>query len=239
MPEEKDKSIVDQSYYDESYFTGKGGGKKAIDPNTGEEKEWSYRGTDWTGHYFIINGLLRTFDGEIGSILDVGAGQGSFTDYAIRAGLRAKGYDYSEWAVANPLNLAKGHLFQADATDLKEEDNSWDLVYCSDMVEHIDKSKISKVIAHFYRITRRWVFLQFPCPGVGDVTDIFDAEKQDINLFPHYKLSGHVNMSPRPWWDELFQSFGFKVRDDLVQVFRDNTPPAVLTNWFNIVILEK
>jgi ubiquinone/menaquinone biosynthesis C-methylase UbiE len=236
----KEQEQAKQEYYDEDYFLH--ANKKIKDEVTGEELTAGYRGTDWTGHYFIVNGLLRTFDGELGSILELGSGQGSFVDYAIRVGLRCKGYDFSKWAVEHSLNYAVGHLSENDATEgVPEEDDSYDLVYCSDMVEHIYKSKIPKVVSEFYRITRRWVFLQFPCPGVGDVEGEFDAERhgKDHKLYAHYMRIGHLNMSPRKWWIDLFQGYGFKVRDDLVAKFRKNTPAPVLANWFNIVVLEK
>lgn len=238
VPEQAPEQAT-QQYYDADYFVN--ANKKIVDEVTGEEKVWGYSGTDWSGHYYIVNGILRTFKGEIGSVLDIGAGQGSFVDYANRAGLRCIGYDFSEWAVNNPLNYATGNLFVGNATNIAEENDSYDVVYSSDMLEHIYKSKVPAVIREFYRVTKRWVFLQFPCPGVGDVEGEFDEEIHD-KMHPHYAHymhAGHLNMSCRMWWDQLFKDCGFKIRDDLVTIFRDNTPNPILTNWFNIVILEK
>jgi len=234
--EENKKSEINQSYYDEDYFVK--GAKRVVDANTGEEKVWGYKGTDWSGNYFIVNGLLKTFNAEIGSVLDIGAGQGSFTDYAIRAGLVAKGYDYSEWAVNNPHNYAKGHLFQSDAESIPEKDNTYDLIFCSDMLEHIFKSRVDIVIKEFYRITRKWVFLQFP---VVVPEERFDMEKDDEthSLYAHFKIAGHVNMETRQWWDKLFKENGFEIRDDLVINFRGYVPRPVLMNWHNVVILYK
>lgn len=232
----EDKNATDQSYYDEHYFVK--GDKKIVDKNTGQEKVWGYQGTDWSGHYYIVQGLLAVFNGEIGSLLDVGAGQGSCTDYALRAGLNAKGYDFSDWAVKNALNYSKGNLFQGSATDIEEKDESWDLVYCSDMIEHIKQSEISKVFEEFHRITRKWVFLQWP---VCKPEEAFDFEKADEKhpLYSHFMIAGHLNMQPRTWWDSLFEDKGFVVRNDLVKPFRESAPPAVLANWLNIAFLEK
>ena len=225
-----------QKYYDEAYFVN--GSKKIVDANTGEEKVWGYKGTDWSGNYYVLEGILKIMRGEIGSVLDVGAGQGSFTDYAVRAGLRAKGYDFSEWAVANPHNYAKGHLFQASATDIPEEEESYDLIFCSDMVEHIKKSEANKVISEFYRISRKWVFLQFP---VVETKERFDFEKhgEDHPLYAHFMIAGHLNMETRAWWDKQFIAAGFEIRDDLVTQFRGKVPREILRNWNNIVVLEK
>jgi ubiquinone/menaquinone biosynthesis C-methylase UbiE len=238
--EEKKDNGTDQKYYDEQYFAT--ASKEIVDKNTGEKKVWGYQGTDWSGHFFIVKGILETFNAEFGSILDIGAGQASFTDYALRAGLKAKAYDFSEWAVARPHNFAQGHLFLGDATNITEEDNSWDVVYCSDLLEHLPKSKVHLAIKEFYRVSRKWVFLQFPVSGMNpNVDDSFDWEIHDKahKFYAHYMIARHLNMSFRKWWDELFTSIGFKIREDLVKKFRENTPSAVLDNWFNIVILEK
>lgn len=233
MPE---LTAEDQSYYDEDYFVR--GNKKIVDEVTGQEKVWGYKGTDWSGNYHILKGIMKVLKGEVGSVLDVGAGQGSFTDYSIRSGLNARGYDFSEWAVNHPHNHAKGCLFQADATKLPEPDDSWDLLFCSDMLEHIKKSEVHKVIDHFYRITRKWVFLQFP---VVEAEERFDAEKhgKDHRLYAHFMIAGHLNMETRGWWEKLFKDRGFQIRDDLVAQFRKQTPREVLMNWNNIIILEK
>jgi len=230
----------DQTYYDKDYFET--GSKKIIDKLTGETKVWGYKGTDWSGNYFVCKAIMDTFDGNIGSILDVGAGQGSFTDYALRFGLTARGYDFSEWAVEHPHHYAKGNLFRGDATKLPEPDLAYDLIFCSDMVEHIRRTQIDLVLSEFYRIARKWVFLQFPV--ANNSNEVFDAEK-DCNLTPahpleaHLMISGHLNMSMRLWWDDLFNKHNFKIRDDLVVKFRSLVPREVVVNWFNIVILEK
>jgi len=234
---------TDQKYYDRDYFDT--GSKRIVDRCTGKEKVWGYKGTDWYGNLAVVTGLLKTFKGELGSVLDVGCGQGSFTDYALRAGLRAKGYDFSAYAVDTVHNFAKGHVFQADVTaGIPEPDESYDMIFCSDMVEHIRKSKIHIVANEFMRISRKWVFLQFPIVDVPE--DVFDFEKEEakpINdvhrLYEHFMLAGHLNMEQRSWWDQLFIGAGFKLRDDLVIDFRTNTPREVLANWFNVIILEK
>jgi len=236
--DEKQLTAFDQAYYDQAYFET--GSKKIVDQNTGKESVWGYQGTDWSGNLFIVKGILKTLMGEIGSVLDMGCGQGSFTDYAIRMGLKAKGYDFSKWAVDHAHHYAKGHIFQNDVTQgIPEDDNSFDMIFCSDMVEHIKKSLEPKVISEFYRVSRKWVFLQFPI--VTNPQDVFDAEThgKDHHNYAHFMIAGHLNMEQRSWWDELFKKQGFIIRDDLVTSFRANTPREVLMNWYNIIILEK
>lgn len=229
---------ADQRYYDKDYFDT--GSKRMTDAVTGKEIVWGYKGTDWSGHYFIVDGLLQVFDGELGSVIDLGCGQGSFVDYALRAGLVSKGYDFSEYAISTAKNLAVGNVFQADLLEgVKELDQSWDLVYCSDVLEHLPKTKERAVIKELYRVSRRWVFLQFPV--AQKESEIFDAEVHDKNhpLYAHFKIAGHLNMELRSWWDPLFLGAGFKIREDLVTKFREVVPKPVWANWANIVILEK
>ena len=71
---------ISQAYYDADYFVK--GNKQIIDPTSGQIKTWGYQGTDWSGHFHIVSGLNHIFNFEPTSMLDIGAGQGSFVDYA-------------------------------------------------------------------------------------------------------------------------------------------------------------
>lgn len=238
-----DKQItpLDQEYYDKAYFET--GSKKIIDRVTGKEKKWGYHGTDWSGNYYIVHGLLETLNCEIGSIFDAGCGQGSFVDYAIRCGFVSKGCDFSKFAVDSAHHYSKGFVYQCDVTKgIPEESESYDVVFSSDMLEHLPKSKERFVMEEFYRITRKWIFLQFPV--VSNVRDVFDIEihGEDHPLYAHFMIAGHLNMQLRSWWDYLFKEIGFVIRDDLVmddKGFRWHVPREVIANWNNIVILEK
>lgn len=236
--EKKEKGVVSQNYYDKNYFET--GSKRIKDKVTGKEKVWGYHGTDWAGNYFIVQGLLSIFGGEIGSVLDVGCGQGSFTDYALRWGLHAKGYDFSKFAVESAHHYARKHVFILDVCKgIPELDSSYDLIFCSDLLEHLPKSKESFVVQEFYRVARKWVFLQFP--AANNEQETFDAEIHDEShpLYAHCMIAGHTNMAVRPWWDSIFSSQGFKIRNDMVVDFRAVVDRAVIANWHNIVILEK
>lgn len=237
--ETKELTAFNQEYYDKSYFET--GDKRIVDQVTGKEKVWGYHGTDWSGHYFILTGILKTLNYEFGSLLDIGAGQGSCVDYALRLGLKSKGYDFSKFAVEHPHNYAKGNLFWGDATNITEPDLSWDIIFCSDMVEHIPQSMIQKVLSEFKRVSKKWIFLQFPV--AEEEREVFNAEIHDKShtLYAHYMIAGHLDMQLRSWWDEQFKQAGFIIRDDLVRIFKDAkvTDPAVLKNWKNVVILEK
>lgn len=234
---------ISQAYYDADYFVK--GNKQIIDPTSGQIKTWGYQGTDWSGHFHIVSGLNHIFNFEPTSMLDIGAGQGSFVDYAIRAGLLSKGYDFSEFAVANPIGFAKNNLFIGDAVaGIPEADASYDVVYCSDMCEHIQKSKIDAVITEFFRITRKWVFLQFPVMEPHETVFDWEVEVQKPEAERHvgwatFMLPLHLNMEHRSWWLAKFEAHGFKVREDLEPLFRAIVPQPVLTNWKNIVVLEK
>lgn len=90
------------------------------------------------------------------SILDVGCGTGCFTilfeRYAPTIGI-----DFSEKMLSvNPASTVK----QMDATQLKFEDDSFDLVFCSQLLHHINNPM--DVIREMRRVSKKYVVIIEP-----------------------------------------------------------------------------
>jgi SAM-dependent methyltransferase len=98
-------------YYDESYYTY---GRPYIDQD-GTFKSFADPGEgDFTG---FVAALAKTISFK--TVFDVGCGKGGFVNYLRRCGFDAWGCDYSEYAINNPLGLAKDHIQRADAVNLQ------------------------------------------------------------------------------------------------------------------------
>lgn len=107
--------------------------------------------------------LKQTFPQETGTtlkgatVLDVGCGGGLFAEEVARLGCRVTGVDLSP----RSIEIAKQHAEQtglgisydiAEADRLPFPDSSFDLVYCVDVLEHVND--VSRVVAESARVLR-------------------------------------------------------------------------------------
>lgn len=97
------------------------------------------------------------------SVLDVGCGEGFTLEKIRKAGIGKKleGVDFLDRAIElgkkeHPkLALKQGSIF-----DLKYKDNSFDLVICSEVLEHIDEPE--KGLQELVRVTKKYCLLSVP-----------------------------------------------------------------------------
>jgi len=90
------------------------------------------------------------------SLLDVGCGNGFFT-VPFSKPFNVKGVDFSEKMVH--LNPIKNCEVQ-DANKLKEKNNSFDVVFCSNLLHHMDSP--SRAIREMKRVSKKYVILSEP-----------------------------------------------------------------------------
>jgi 2-polyprenyl-3-methyl-5-hydroxy-6-metoxy-1,4-benzoquinol methylase len=125
---------------------------------------------------FFINNFFRVLffqikDLKIESILDVGCGEGItlsklkenkiLRQSSGQVGRRLEGIDYSKEAVeiANK-NYPNLHILEGDIYKLKYKDNSFDLVICSEVLEHLEDPQ--KALRELARVSRRYILLSVP-----------------------------------------------------------------------------
>jgi len=108
---------------------------------------------------------------EIESVLDVGCGEG-FTLNKLKenkilrqssgqVGKRYEGIDYSEEAISLGKKAYPSlHIIQGNIYDLKYKDNSFDLVICSEVLEHLENPQ--KALRELVRVSRKYILLSVP-----------------------------------------------------------------------------
>lgn len=117
---------------------------------------------------FFISNFYKTLLSQIKnlkieSVLDAGCGEG-FTLNKLRENKIGKiheGIDYSKEAIylgkkAYP-NL---HILQGNIYDLKYKDNSFDLVICSEVLEHLEDPQ--KALKELSRVSKKYILLSVP-----------------------------------------------------------------------------
>lgn len=97
---------------------------------------------------------------EANSLIDVGCGNGVFLAYLSQArpDLKLTGVDRSSEA----LKYVKVDKFQADIQKLPFEDNSFDVVTCLEVLEHIPVPFYQDAISELYRISNKHLIISVP-----------------------------------------------------------------------------
>lgn len=148
---------------------------------------------------------------EFENVLDYGCAKG-FMVYAMRLlGKQAYGADISNYAVSNCHPKVKDYLSVINSTD--DLKGGWDLIIAKDVLEHIDKEHLPKVLADFRARTKQ-ILVAVPL-GDGRRFRIREYE-MDIT---------HVVREPEEYWLTLLADAGFSIK------YFDYNLGHLKTNW--------
>lgn len=134
-----------------------------------KKNKYSYQGDVVSG---VIFSLTKKFTKKEGSILDVGAGTGAFVSY-----LKGKGYKN---VLGVDLYPKVDFVEQGKITELKFENNSFDAVFCTEVLEHLTTAQLSEGLNEVNRVIKESGFFvvtvpfdeildnnSFVCPACG------------------------------------------------------------------------
>jgi 2-polyprenyl-3-methyl-5-hydroxy-6-metoxy-1,4-benzoquinol methylase len=150
------------------------------------------------------------------SILDVGCGEG-FTLEMLRkkgVGKKLEGVDFLDRAIQlGKKEHPKLTLKQGTIYDLKYKDNSFDLVICSEVLEHVDDPE--RAIQELVRVTRKYCLFSVPNEPIFMLGNFFRGKNitrfgNDIEHINHWAfwqfkkfVSEHATIKkaryPLPW----------------------------------------
>lgn len=146
------------------------------------------------------------------SMLDAGTGNGHLVRLMRKHGKNAWGIELSEAALKQECLdlLEKGVVEAGVLTNLPYADNSFDLVFSADVLEHIHEDEADRVVSELVRVSRRHLFLS-------------------ISLKPHTKVSAdndaeanrHTMLRPRSWWEAIFAKHGAEVNQPMLWAMQD------------------
>ena len=156
-------------------------------------------------------GLVENVYGKkITTILDFGCGSG----YAVRMmqkKYKCFGYEYSKTAFDKYLKESYFYNRIEDVICQK-----YDLIYSTEVMEHIPEELIDFYIDLFYRIANKYIFMT-------------------ISLRPSSNNNAyHCTLKPRDWWEKKFREHGFIVDYDVVkhcQKKSNKTSKEIFSQW--------
>jgi len=119
---------------------------------------------------------------------------------------RIMGVEISGAALAKAKDLSSlGCLVQGKAQDIPFSDNSFDLVVCTDVLEHIPEEDVGKCLSEIVRVSRHDVLLE--------VHTSWAIEDLALRHSPWRGRSLHETQKKKRWWKEMITSAGLEILD--------------------------
>lgn len=151
-----------------------------------------------------IEKVLNAIPGDVKTILDVGCGDGTISE-ALNNNFDIIASDRS----INALKHVKTKRVCNSADLIALKSNSVDLVFSSEMIEHLPDEIFVKAISEFKRVSKKYVFLTFPnnenieklitkcnkCNFVFNKSYHLRSLNEETirNLFPDYNIISNFN----------------------------------------------
>ena len=134
---------------------------------------------------YLAATLIKYF--KFKTILDAGFGMGHIVRNFLNLGYKVKGVEISEDAIKHfvPDLKSKKIVVKAGLEKLPFRSDAFDLVFCSDVMEHIPMFDVVASIKELIRVTKRYLVLT-------------------INLDHPYQY--HPSILPRDMWERLFMA---------------------------------
>ncbi|GAI39722.1 unnamed protein product [marine sediment metagenome] len=147
--------------------------------------DWGYRQgyQDFPIHEQVVE-LIRSRNPK--RVLDVGCAMGFIVKRLREKGIDAYGVDISNYAISKAPEEVKPYLQVASAHNLPFPPQSFDLIYCASVLEHIPEDFTDKVIAEFKRVAKRAIL------GI--------AYKDPYSTLDEHGDISHVNITDEIWW---------------------------------------
>jgi ubiquinone/menaquinone biosynthesis C-methylase UbiE len=121
------------------------------------------------------------------TLLDVGCGNGFFT-YYFEPIYDTYGIDYSEFMLS--INPCKKRAC-GSATDLPFAENSFDIVFCSNLLHHLEEP--IDAVREMRRVSRKYVVLSEPTERVIEICEEITRRKLDIAFICMSRVGRFVN----------------------------------------------
>jgi SAM-dependent methyltransferase len=146
-----------------------------------EKENWWYR-----AKRDLFRRILKKFNRRFNHSLDLGCGVGTNLQVLREFSNKVVGIDYSQKALVYSKDKGYSKTIKMSAEHLKFKENTFDLILCSDVIEHIDDKK---ALDEIYRVLRPKGILIFSVPAHnylwGPTDDISEHkkryEKKDFN----------------------------------------------------------
>jgi SAM-dependent methyltransferase len=161
---------------------------------------------------FHADKALAAYD-DARAVLDFGCGNGYAVQNMRHAGHEWFGIEYSR--AAYEKHLQQHPWFFVGEMD-QFADRQFDMIYSTEVLEHIPESTVDDVIAHLCRVAERYLFLTISL-----------RPSSDNNRY-------HCTLQSRPWWETRFTRHGWQIDRPVIDCFQKRTLKStrrILSRW--------
>lgn len=152
-----------------------------------------------------INLVLKIIPEEVETIADIGCGDGAITNELAKYNYIVTGIDQSEKALGHLSTDVKTIMSDAGSIPLKE--NSIDLIFSSQMLEHLDDSTFIQAVNEIKRIANRYILITVP-----NNEDLRKRYAKCINCGTEFHLYGHLRSFTVKRLSKLFPGYSLRVQ---------------------------
>jgi ubiquinone/menaquinone biosynthesis C-methylase UbiE len=193
---EKLSQIYDKDYFENGIAT----------------KKSNYTDYSWArlGSYFQKTAKHIVDKFAPSSTLDVGCAKGFLVKALAGLGVDALGIDPSSYAIEESPRDTMGRLSTGIAQSIFLGDNSFDIVTCFDVLEHILEEDVPLALSEMLRVSKQWVILRIVTKVLPDGVD-----------------ANHATIHDKDWWIEKIKEAG-----GIVEPTENYVNASVW--WFNV-----
>ncbi len=135
--------------------------------------------------------ILAQFLQPRGTVLEVGCGQGRNLIYLANLGLKVVGVDINEDCVRKVASATITAL-QADASNLPFQDNSFDHILCTEVLEHL--ADPDTCLSECYRVLKGNGTALFTCPTLNIPLRMLVPFYRKLAHIPQHSYGDHLSV---------------------------------------------
>lgn len=150
----------------------------------------------------LLEQCLTTCTAGIRNAIDFGASKGAAVRWLQSKGVTATGIEISKFAVDEAAKM-KTNLIRGSISDRQNfQDNSFDLVFSTDVMEHLEPNDVSLCVREQVRISRMYVAAKISTKK-ANVLRPFEHMGVDFNP--------HLTVRSFRWWLDVYVSAGLRI----------------------------